>query len=121
MIQLGTDPNCIEVIFLQNSTNGVCPQLYHFLQQQSFIEQPQQEFPFLRLFMAPKTATMTRPVTAMIAMIVDAFIMLVQLNNLTMRQTRLLRTEIPLRISPTCHQVHGEHCLLQPRRACKAG
>ena len=89
MIQLGTDPNCIEVIFLQNSTNGVCPQLYHFLQQQSLIGQPQQEFPFLRLFMAPITATITSPVTAIIAIIVEAFIVLTVLLSIqTMQPTR---------------------------------
>jgi hypothetical protein len=46
----------------------------HFLQQQSFMEQPQQESPFLRLFIAPMTAATTRPVMTMIAIIVEAFI-----------------------------------------------
>ena len=64
-----------------------------FLQQESFIWQPQQEFPFLRLFMAPIMATITRPVTAMIAIIVEAFIrQLVQLNSQTMLPPRLQRT-----------------------------
>ena len=51
--------------------------------------QPQQEFPFLRLLMVPMTATITRPVTAMIAIIVEAFIWLVQLSILTMLLPRL--------------------------------
>ena len=54
--------------------------------------QPQQELPFLRLLMAPMTATMTRPVTAMIAIIVEAFIRLVQLSILTRLRPRLRRT-----------------------------
>ena len=54
--------------------------------------QPQQELPFLRLLMAPITATMTRPVTAIIAIIVEAFIGLVQLNIPTMLRPRLQRT-----------------------------
>ena len=58
------------------------------LLQQSFIAQPQQELPFLRLFMAPMTATMTKPVTAMIAMIDDVFIGLEQLNNLARKLPR---------------------------------
>ena len=76
--------------FQQNSTKGDRPQLYYFLQQESFIGQPQQEFPFLRLFMAPITATMTKPVMAKIAMIVEAFIiMIVLLSIRTMQPTRL--------------------------------
>jgi hypothetical protein len=47
-----------------------------FLQQESFIGHPQQDLPFLRLLIEPMTATMTSPVTAMIAMIDDVFIIL---------------------------------------------
>ena len=54
--------------------------------------QPQQEFPFLRLLMAPMTATMTRPVTAIMAIIDEAFIRLAQLNIPTMLQPRQLHT-----------------------------
>ena len=55
--------------------------------------QPQHEFPFLRLFMAPMTATMTRPVTAIIAIIDAAFIIRLVLSGIpAMPPTRLQRT-----------------------------
>ena len=72
--------------------------------------QPQQELPFLRLLMAPMTATMTRPVTAMIAIIDAVFIGLVQLNNLTMQQPRLLGIGRLLRRLPSGHRVRGGRC-----------
>ena len=53
--------------------------------------QPQQEFPFLRLFMAPMTATMTRPVTAIIAIIDAAFIILIVLLKIPTKQLPMLR------------------------------
>ena len=61
----------------------------YFLQQQSFMEQPQQDEPLFFLRMDEITARVTSAAITMIAMIVGAFIVqLERLNNQTMKLPR---------------------------------
>ena len=61
----------------------------YFLQQQSFMEQPQQDEPLFLLRMDEITASVTSAAITMIAMIVGAFIVqLERLNNQTMKLPR---------------------------------
>jgi len=62
----------------------------YFLQQQSFMEQPQQDEPLFLLRIDEITASVTSAAITMIAMIVGAFIVrLVRLSNQTKPQSRL--------------------------------
>ena len=61
----------------------------YFLQQQSFMEQPQQAEPLFLLRMDEITASVTSAAIAMIDMMVAAFIVqLERLNNQTMKLPR---------------------------------
>ncbi len=97
--------------FQQNSTKGDRPQLYYFLQQQSFMEQPQHAEPLFFLRIEEITARVTSAAITMIAMIVGAFIVQPErLSNRTMKPPRQSRTGRLRRRLPTCPQVRGARC-----------